>query len=96
MSRGGFAGRPVLKQSGCSDGAMARWAEKSGGSAGAAFSGREIGSRKGKSNPSSGPSGLCVEEARDKLVGCRADVAGLAAWDVSGGKKGTTYAAKLH
>ena len=29
-----FAERPVLKQSGCSDGAMARWAEKSGGSGG--------------------------------------------------------------
>ena len=37
VSRGRFADRPVLKQSGCSDGAMARWAEKSGGSAGAAF-----------------------------------------------------------
>ena len=58
MSRGRFADRPVIKQS--------------------------------------GPSGLGVEEARDKLVGCRADVAGLAAWDVSGGKKGTTYAATLH
>ena len=29
-------------------------------------------------------------------MGCRADVVGLAAWDVRGGKKGTTYAAKLH
>ena len=50
---------------------VGRWPDgrkKSGGSAGAAFSGREIGSRQGGSTPSSGQSGLGVEEARDKLV----------------------------
>ena len=48
VSRGVLAVRPGLKQSGCSGGAMGRWAKKSGGSAGAAFSGREIGSRFGR------------------------------------------------
>ena len=79
---------------------VGRWPDgrkKSGGSAGAAFSGREIGSRQGGSTPSSGQSGLGVEYARDKLVGGVGRM--WPAWlhgDVRGGKKGTTYAAKLH